>query len=65
MTGKKILYPFCISESIDRGQLVRIVLKYIRSHPEKARLLTTQLVAESFNAVFPCKTPGDPDARSE
>jgi Rap1a immunity proteins len=45
---------YCPSEGIEAGQLVRIVLKYIRDYPEAAHLRTVTLVGRSFKKAFPC-----------
>jgi hypothetical protein len=47
----------CAPAGMPVGQGIRIVLKYIREHPEQAHLPTGQLVVlAEFNA-FPCAPP--------
>jgi hypothetical protein len=45
---------FCLPEASENGQLVRIVLKYIRKHPEEATYATAFLVASALRGAFPC-----------
>jgi hypothetical protein len=52
--GKEAPILFCFSKVGENAQLVRIVLKYIRNHPEKAQLSGPQLVGEAFQQAFPC-----------
>ena len=47
----------CIPSDVEVGQLIRVVLKYIREHPEEAHLRSAELVVlAEFNA-FPCEKP--------
>jgi len=43
------------SEGPEAGQLVRIVLKYIRDHPETAHQRTYLLAGRALRGSFPCK----------
>jgi hypothetical protein len=45
---------FCHTEVAENGQLVRVVLKYIRNHPEEAHKDTAFLAAEALREAFPC-----------
>jgi len=36
IAGRKLYRPFCIPEDASKSQLVIVVLKFIRNHPEKA-----------------------------
>jgi hypothetical protein len=47
------MYPFCLPAEI--GQLVRIALKYIRNHPEKAQEKSVFLAVDSLHEALPCK----------
>jgi hypothetical protein len=49
--------PFCLSDGVDNGQLVRIALKYIRDHPEEDHKLSAVLLVFSWQAAFPCTSP--------
>jgi Rap1a immunity proteins len=46
---------YCTDSGMEAGQLVRVVLKYIRSHPETAHLRTFVLVTRAFQAAYPCR----------
>jgi hypothetical protein len=54
ITGKEPPPPYCRPEHVENGQLVRIVLKYIRNHPETAQKPTAALVVEALLEAFPC-----------
>jgi len=45
---------FCVTEGVETGQLVRIVLKYIRDNPDKAHLRTVWLAGAALRKAFPC-----------
>lgn len=53
--GQQVPPVYCPGEGIEAGQLVKIVLKYIREHPEAAHLRTFILVGRSFQKAFPCR----------
>jgi hypothetical protein len=55
IAGRKLEHPFCIPEDASKGQLVIVVLKFIRNHQEKASAPSYLPVAESLTAAFPCK----------
>jgi hypothetical protein len=46
---------YCTDSDMEAGQLVRVVLKYIRSRPETAHLRTFVLVTRAFQAAYPCR----------
>ena len=46
---------YCTDSDMEAGQLVRVVLSYIRSHPETAHLRTFVLVTRAFQAAYPCR----------
>ena len=46
---------YCTDSNMEAGRLVRVVLKYIRSHPETAQLRTFVLVTRAFQAAYPCR----------
>jgi hypothetical protein len=46
--------PFCRPDNTENGQLVKIVLKYIREHPEDAHQPTGLIVLWAFQRAFPC-----------
>jgi hypothetical protein len=45
---------FCRPDDTENGQLVRIVLKFIRENPEKANEETALLVMYAMRNAFPC-----------
>jgi len=53
--GESPSSPYCTDSDMEAGQLVRVVLKYIRSHPETAQLRTFVLVTRAFQAAYPCR----------
>jgi len=53
MEDIKICYP----EGVENGQLIRLVLKYIRDHPEQAHEPAAVLVVKAELNAFPCAMP--------
>jgi hypothetical protein len=49
------LFPFCVSEHVPNGALVRILLTYIRANPATADLRTAELFGSAMKEAFPCK----------
>src|SRR5437879_4922143 len=47
--------PYCLPDEVTTGQTVRILIKFIKDHPEKAHSQTRVLVVESLMDAFPCK----------
>jgi hypothetical protein len=47
----------CIPDSVENGQLLRIVMKYIRNHPEQSHKLSAMLVFNAEFYAFPCAAP--------
>jgi hypothetical protein len=48
---------FPAGDTADLGQIIRIVLKYIRQNPEQAHLPSAALVLMATKAAFPCAKP--------
>ena len=48
--------PYCLPENTENGQLIRIVMKYIRNHPEEAHQKTAFLIFNALGEAFPCKS---------
>lgn len=46
--------PFCVPAKVENGQAVRVVLKYVREHPETAHLPTAQLMVKALREAYPC-----------
>ena len=47
--------PYCLPSDAENGQLVRIVLKYVKGHPELAHMPTAGLVMLALQEAFPCR----------
>ena len=47
----------CIPPEISGKQLTRIVVKYLREHPERLQDIASLLVFEAFKESFPCSRP--------
>lgn len=54
-SGPATPYPFCGVEQAEAGQIVKIVLRYIREHPETAHLPAYVLSGRALQQAFPCK----------
>jgi Rap1a immunity proteins len=50
----------CTPDNVEVGQVVRIVLKYIRDHPEQAHLPSAQLIVLAEFNVYPCTVTPTP-----
>ena len=50
----------CIPPEISGKQLTRIVVKYLREHPERLQNIASLLVFEAFQESFPCRKPEPP-----
>lgn len=64
MTNKEPLRPFCLPDDAENGQLIRVVLKYIRNHPEVAHQSTAFLIVLALKESFPCPV-GKPPAKKQ
>jgi hypothetical protein len=49
--------PYCLPDEVTHGQMMRVLIKFIKDHPEKAHFKTGVLEVESFMDAFPCKQP--------
>ena len=47
----------CEPDHVEIGQIIKIMLKYIRDHPEQANLPTAELVILAEFNVYPCSVP--------
>ena len=52
--GKNALQPFCRPDGVENGQMVRIVLKFIRENPEEAHKATPLLITLAMAQSYPC-----------
>jgi hypothetical protein len=53
MLPTKVPKPFC-RPTLETAQMARIVLKYIREHPEEPHLPAGDLALFAFQKAFPC-----------
>ncbi len=53
-TKQKMPKYFCRPDGVERGQLVSVVLKFIRNHPEDAHRRTGVLIIVALEHAFPC-----------
>lgn len=53
--GESTSSLYCTDSNTETRRLVRVVLKYIRSHPETAELRTFVLVTRAFQEAYPCR----------
>lgn len=54
IVDKNPVRPFCIPDDAEYGQDVRIVLKFVKDHPEEADLPTAFQIVAALHAAFPC-----------
>jgi len=54
--------PFCVPDSMDVIQAIRVVVRYLQSHPEDLHLDGSALAALALRDAFPCR-PGAPEPR--
>jgi hypothetical protein len=52
---QKAQAPYCGGGGVEAGQVVKIVLKYVREHPDTAHLRTSVLVGRALQNAFPCR----------
>jgi Rap1a immunity proteins len=48
---------YCFPDGVTHGQMMRVLIKFIKDHPEKAHSQTRVLEMRSFMDAFPCKRP--------
>jgi hypothetical protein len=51
---------YCSPSGVTHGQTVRLLVKYIKDHPEKSQETTRLLMLEALVAAFPCPAPTVP-----
>lgn len=56
VTGKEPPSPYCLPEGVENGQIIRMVLKFIKDHPDEAHKPTVVLILETLEDPFPCTT---------
>jgi len=55
VSDKSLPKPYCLSSEAEMGQLIRVVLKYIKGNPEMAHLPTVALAMLALQQAFPCR----------
>jgi hypothetical protein len=45
----------CIPDGVQREQMKKVLLKYLRDHPEKLHETTGLLVLKAMHEAFPCR----------
>ena len=50
---------FCIPDGVKVGQMLRVVVKYLRDHPEELHNDSAELVVAAFLTAFPCKVENE------
>ena len=55
VTDKEPPKPFCLPGDVEDAQTVRVVLKYVHDHPDKAHMATATLIVLALASSFPCK----------
>lgn len=45
----------CIPPNVNMNQIVDVFREYVKGHPEKRHLVSTNLAAEAFSQAFPCQ----------
>jgi hypothetical protein len=53
-TKHKVPRPFCTPDGIERGQVGKILLKFIRENPENAHEPTLLLLTKALRKAYPC-----------
>jgi len=46
---------WCMPKGIETAQLIRVVMKYLREHPQDLHLSAGDLTAAALRAAFPCR----------
>ena len=53
-TGKKVPSLLCFPDGVENGQIIRILLKYIRENPKDAHQRTAVLLVRAVRQAYPC-----------
>jgi Rap1a immunity proteins len=48
--------PFCVPHEVINGQILRVVVKYIKDHPQKGYVQTVILEMYALKDAFPCSS---------
>jgi hypothetical protein len=52
----------CIPKEVGLPQMGRVLVKWLRDHPERLHEPTSILSVDAFHSAFPCAAPGSPTA---
>jgi hypothetical protein len=47
---------YCLVGGVNNGQVFRVVVKYLREHPERLHFPAARLINEALTRAFPCKS---------
>lgn len=47
----------CLPDGVETGQIVHVVMKYIKENPERAHIRSAMLYVEANAKAFPCAKP--------
>jgi len=50
---------FCAPDEVKVGQVLRVVVKYLRDHPGELHNPSADLIVAALNAAFPCKVANE------
>jgi len=53
-TNRSVPLPFCTPDNVENGQLIRVVLKFIRDNPADANKPTAWLIMDALGKAYPC-----------
>jgi Rap1a immunity proteins len=53
-TGRKVPAPYCLPDTVEDGQVIHVVLKYIRDNPADANEPTAALIMDALAKSYPC-----------
>jgi len=53
--SSKMRTTYCVPSEVNKGQIIKVVRKYIDEHPEKLHELYGKLIVEALNESFPCQ----------
>ena len=54
--GRKVSAPFCRPSGVEKGQIIRVVLKHIRDNPADAHHSTASLILSALRKAYPCQS---------
>ena len=48
--------PYCLAPGVTKGQMIDIIVTYLRAHPEVRHRPSPGLITMAFRGAFPCPT---------